>query len=352
LRVLVLTSSYPTPEAPVAGVFVREHVDAVQPHCDVTVVHLDRSDVRRLEVERFEEGWRVRYPPRPAAFWHLLAARRGLALAGDYDVVHAHFFLAGFPAVVFQRRPVVVSEHWSIFLPEDPARLGPGGRLAARVAFGRAALVLPVSAALQRAIEAHGIRARFRIVPNVVDTGLFRPGDEPREGLLAVGLLYEAKGFDLLLDALARLPDERLRLVGDGPIRSALEAQAVRLGVADRVLFHGPAPKAEVAALMRQARLVVVPSRFETSGVVAIEALASGTPVVASAVGALSELLDRGGGLLARAGDAEALADGIREVLARPPQMDEAAERVRERHSPERVGAELVEIYRSVASPR
>jgi glycosyltransferase involved in cell wall biosynthesis len=352
LRVLVLTTSYPTPEEPVLGIFVREQVEAVRSHCDVIVVHLQRSDVRRVEVDRGEEVWRVRYPRRPATPWHLAAGLRGLRLEHRYDLVHAHFFLAGLPAVLFQRRPVVVSEHWSVFLPEDPARLGSGARLAARLAFGRAALVLPVSGALRRGIEAHGIRARFRVVPNVVDTSLFRPGDEPREGLLAVGLLYEAKGFDVLLAALARLPGERLRLVGDGPLRGALEAEAARLGVAGRVDFHGLAPKEEVARLMRRARLVVVPSRFETSGVVAIEALASGTPVVASAVGALPELFAGGGGLLARPGNADELAARIGEALATHLDLGGVSERVREQHSPDLVGTELAEIYRSVASPR
>ena len=159
-----------------SGIFVREHVEAVRPHCDVTVVHLQRADVRRIEVDRDEELWRVRYPSRPAAPWHLAAGMRGLRLERGHDLVHAHFFLAGLPAVLFQRRPVVVSEHWSVFLPEDPARLGPGGQLAARVAFRRASLVLPVSDALRRGIERSGIRARFRVVPNVVDTRLFRPG--------------------------------------------------------------------------------------------------------------------------------------------------------------------------------
>jgi glycosyltransferase involved in cell wall biosynthesis len=346
LRVLVLTTSYPTPEEPVPGIFVREHVEAVRPHCDVTVVHLQRAEVRRIEVDRDDEAWRVRYPRRPATPWHLAAGLRGLRLERGHELVHAHFFLAGLPAVLFQRRPVVVSEHWSVFLPEDPAQLGPGGRLAARLAFGRAALVLPVSEALRRGIEAQGIRARFRVLPNVVDTSLFRAGDEPREGLLAVGLLYEAKGFDVLLAALARLPGEQLRLVGDGPLRGALEAEATRLGVADRVEFHGLAPKSGVAQLMRRARLVVVPSRFETSGVVAIEALATGTPVVASAVGALPELLAGGGGLLARPEDPADLAARIEEARSSPPA--DVSERVRERYSPERIGSELAHVYRSV----
>jgi glycosyltransferase involved in cell wall biosynthesis len=336
----------------VSGIFVREHVEAVRPHCDVTVVHLQRADVRRIEVDRDEELWRVRYPSRPAAPWHLAAGLRGLRLERGHDLVHAHFFLAGLPAVLFQRRPVVVSEHWSVFLPEDPARLGPGGQLAARVAFRRASLVLPVSDALRRGIERSGIRARFRVVPNVVDTRLFRPGEERRAGLLAVGLLYDAKGFDVLLAALAQLPDERLRLVGDGPLREALEAEAARLGVSERVEFHGFATKAEVAELMRGAQVVVVPSRFETSAVVALEALASGALVVASAVGALPELLAGGGGLLVRPGDPADLAAGIRKALTTTFESEVVAQRVRERHSPEHIGADLAGIYRSVASPR
>jgi glycosyltransferase involved in cell wall biosynthesis len=149
-----------------------------------------------------------------------------------------------------------------------------------------------------------------------------------------------------------RLPGDRLRLVGDGPLRGALEAEAARLGVADRVDFHGQASKEDVAGLMRRARLVIVPSRFETSAVVAIEALASGTPVVASAVGALPELLAGGGGLLARPGDPNDLADRIGEALETQLELSSVSERVRERHSQARVGAELAEIYRSVASPR
>lgn len=342
MRVLALTTSYPAPEEPVAGIFVREHVEAARAHCDVTVVHLQRGASRRIEVERDDEAWRVRYPRRPATAWHLAAAWRGLRLGGEYDLVHAHFFLAGLPAVLFQRRPVVVSEHWSVFLPEDPARLGFGGRLAARVAFERARLVLPVSAALQRGIEASGVRGRFHVVPNVVDTELFRPAEGPREGLLAVGLFYEAKGFDVLLDALERLPEERLTLVGDGPLRPALEARAQRLE--GRVTFTGRLPKARVAELMQRARLVVVPSRFETSAVVALEAIACATPVVGSAVGALPELLADAGGTLVPPEDPDALAQAI---AGPEPPVD--ADRIRERHSRERIGAELAEIYRSVA---
>ena len=133
------------------------------------------------------------------------------------------------------------------------------------------------------------------------------------------------------------MPEERLTIVGDGPLRTALEARAARLGIAERVDFRGVLPKPEVAELMRRARVVAVPSRFETSGVVAIEALASGTPVVASRVGALPELLAGGGGTLVSPGDAAALADAL--VAAQP---DDVSQAVRARHSREHVGAELI----------
>lgn len=343
MKVLVLTTAYPTGADPVTGTFVREYVEAVRTRCDVEVVHLHRSDVRRIEIDRDDAAWRVRYPARPATPWHVAAAWRGLQLVRDHDLVHAHFFLAGLPAVLFQRRPVVASEHWSVFLPEDPMQLGAGGRLAARVAFGRAAVVLPVSDALRRGIESLGIRARFRVLPNAVDESLFHPDGRERTGILAVGLHYEAKGFDVLLDALARLHGERLTLVGDGPLRGALEEQATRLGVP--VDFRGTLPKADVAELMRSARVVAVPSRFETSGVVAIEALASGAPVVASRVGALPELLAGGGGCLVSPGDPAALAAALADVEALP---EGVADRVRATHSRVRIGEELLDVYRAV----
>jgi glycosyltransferase involved in cell wall biosynthesis len=356
LRVLVLTTSYPTPEAPVAGIFVREHVEAARPHCDPTVVHLERSDaVRRVEVERFDEGWRVRYPHRPATLWHLRAARRGLALVGDADLVHAHFFLAGLPAVLFQRRPVVVSEHWSIFLPEDPARLSPAARLGAKLAFERAAVVLPVSAALGRAIAALAPRARLEVVPNAVDTGLFHPAPERPRGerlrLLTVGLIYEAKAHDVMLRGVAELRrrgvDADLDIVGDGPLRAAAEGLARELGLDDRVTFHGVLSKPEIAERMRAADLFVLSSRYENNPCAVIESLASGLPVVATSVGGVPELVDDTAGALVRPEDPAALADGVLRASQALDGYDRPviARRAAERFGAPHVGGALAAAY-------
>src|SRR5262249_53929313 len=150
----------------------------------------------------------------------------------------------------------------------------------------------------RRGIEAEGIEAAFTVVPNVVDTDLFAgDGGRPRNGrLLAVGLLYEAKGYEFLLRAVADLARGGrhldLDIVGDGPGRETYERLAVELGISERVTFQGLLPKPEVARMMREAELFVLTSRYDNNPCVVIEAMASGLPVVATSVGGIPELVD------------------------------------------------------------
>ena len=113
MNVLFLTPSYPTEEDPVAGVFVREHALAAAAHANVTVLHLARgraTGVREVPGEPLPT-WRVGYPSRPAAIGLLASAAAGLHRLPTPDLVHAHFFLAGAPAALLSRKPLVVSEH-------------------------------------------------------------------------------------------------------------------------------------------------------------------------------------------------------------------------------------------------
>jgi glycosyltransferase involved in cell wall biosynthesis len=251
-------------------------------------------------------------------------------------------------------KPVVITEHWSVFLPSDPMELTPTLRRAARYAFEHADLVLLPSEALRRGIQAEGIRARFRVVPNVVDTGLFHPVrserlDVPR--LLAVGLLYEAKGYELLLEAVSRLAEQgrefHLDVIGDGPCRSEYEALSALLGVADRVTFHGLIAKEEVAAFMRSADLFVLTSRYETGSCVLIEAMASGVPVVATAVGGIPEIVDAASGRLAPPNDPAGIAAEIAIALDSLDGFDRSAisRSAKERFGRDHVGRMLAGAY-------
>ena len=137
--------------------------------------------------------------------------------------------------------------------------------------------------------------------------------------LFAAGRLVPKKGFDVLLRALAQCSDQSLCLTlnGDGPERDVLHTLAHELHLDERVFFAGTRSHVEVIAGMCHSSLVVVPSRQEPFGLVALEAMQTGRPVVASEAGGLPEVLAGADALLVPPGDAAALAAAIDQVLAR-----------------------------------
>ena len=165
---------------------------------------------------------------------------------------------------------------------------------------------------------------RLRMVANGVDTELFRPdaraGRDPNE-ILCVGRAADPnKGVRTLVEALALLPSEvRLTLVDDDSPDNAARKHAARLGCGDRLRIAGRVSTDALLALYRRAALVVVPSRHEGFGLPAAEAMACGTPVVASAAGALPEVVRAGGGgILVEPESPQALAKGIAHLLEQP----------------------------------
>ena len=156
------------------------------------------------------------------------------------------------------------------------------------------------------------------VEPDPLPAGLARPV------VVAVGRLDPVKGFDVLLRALAQVPDASLWLLGEGEEREALEALAVELGVQGRVLLHGwhDAPLRALAA----ADVAALPSRYESSPFVVAEALLMGVPLVASDVGGVHELAGEGA-VLVPPDDPAALAAALRALLTSP----EAREGLRER---------------------
>jgi len=315
--------------------------------------------------------WRIRYRrlPRPASYAALLAgvliAYRKLVRQGfDPDVVHAHSFLSAVPALVLgalRGKPVVYTEHWTIFLPENPGRLSLSLRLAARLALRRADLVLPVSADLGDALHRLAPLARIRVVPNAVDGNVFRRAerahpDDGRVRLLTAGLLdTERKGVDVLLEALALVPQRdrvRLDIVGDGANRAEYERLSERLGLGCAVTFHGLRTKPELAALMGAADVFVLASRYENNPCVLIEALACGLPIVATRVGGIAEVVDDDSGVLVEPRDPSAFAVGIEDALRRLDTYDrhEIARRALERYGRAAVAGQLEEIYAEVAA--
>jgi glycosyltransferase involved in cell wall biosynthesis len=177
--------------------------------------------------------------------------------------------------------------------------------------------------------------ARLAMLANGLDTGLFSPdpaaAKAPAE-LLCVGRASDPnKGVRTLVAALARLPEHVSLTLVDDP-RSEAARWGREAGCAGRLRVTGRVATETLVALYRRATLVVVPSRFEGFGLPAVEAMACGTPVVATDAGALPEVMGvGGGGVLVPRDDAEALAKAIRGLLEQPETRRMLAERARRR---------------------
>ena len=138
----------------------------------------------------------------------------------------------------------------------------------------------------------------------------------PAGTFVFAGRLTAQKGLGTAIGALALVPEASLLVVGDGPDRAALEQQATAAGLDGRMRFLGARPRGEAVALLAGADAALLPSDWENLPHAAVEALAIGTPVVATAVGGVPEVVHDGvNGLLVPAGDPEALAAAIRRVL-------------------------------------
>jgi colanic acid/amylovoran biosynthesis glycosyltransferase len=285
-------------------------------------------------------------------------------------LIHAHFGTDGLlvlPLASALGVPLITSLRGYDVTRSDGALLRSGRPIWMRYALGKkrlqhgGALFLAVSDALrERAIAGGYPEARTLTHYNGVDLDRFHPDVTPREpGLvLHVGRLVEKKGTRVLIEALARVGDMRLIVIGDGPLRTALERQARELG--ERVRFLGELPSDEVAQWMRRASVLAAPSLTAADGDaeglpnVVVEAAASGLPVVGTRHSGIPEAIDDGvSGFLVPEGDAEALASRLAEVLGSESlrrEMGVAARRLAERKFSRQMLTEKLEsIYDEVA---
>ena len=343
---------------------------------EVTVIHARSANKRIKGIYRvsdiIEEGIHtVRICCLPSPFrsinyllysWTILVVARKLFKKGFLpEIIHAHVYTAGLPALILGRLyriPVALSEHWSKL---SLKKLNVFEELLAKFVMNRVDVILPVSNSLKVKVCSYGIRGKFEIVPNVVDTSLFYPSKKNQnknreKKILFVGSLRPIKGLPHLFYALSKLGERRndwhLDIVGNGPPRRKYEHMVVELGLAGKVIFQGLRSKQEVAEFMRKADLLVLPSLVETFGVVAAEALATGTPVLSTRCGGPEEFVTDEVGLLVPPGDEDALYKALSYMLDNLNRYSShrISQYACELFSLERLGMLLHTIYRSLRS--
>jgi glycosyltransferase involved in cell wall biosynthesis len=393
LRILFVSHWFPRHDGDWGGVFVLEQAQALR---------AAGVDVRVLVAEPMESiAWRqprsiaqgirtfAAYPtPQwqerggvPVAYvpvltphprlWGALAPRSYIAslmrwrkaLLADFTprIVHAHTaFLDGYAAAWLARRlklPLVLTEGTGPFV--TLTRTSAQRRLT-QGAVNAAAMLLPVSQFQLQAIRAAidlSPGVKIKVVGNAFDPGLFHPfplPSSPPQRFLWIGHLDENKQPLMLLEAfglaLTKRADLHLTLIGHGPLASAVEARLGDKALAGKVELHPSQDRAGIAAALRGHGSLVISSQTETFGVVAIEALGSGRPVLTTRCGGPEEIIAATGGGLVVGNSVSAIADGLLTMAESAAHFDPStlASAAALRYGSKAIAQSLVETYGAV----
>ena len=363
IRLLTFSTLYPSSVRPGHGIFVetrlRELVSSgeVESRVVAPVPWFFSTDSRfgeyarmaRTPVQETHNGFEVHYPryfllpkvgmtiaPFTLAMGAKPAVKRLIDAGYDFDVIDAHYYYPdGVAAAILARhfnKPFTVTARGSdinlISKHLIPRRLMGWASESASASIG-------VSAALTDAMRQLGMPApRLRTMPNGVDMNLFRmhPQADARATLgwpqgptlLCVGNLVENKGHHLAIESLVHLSEFRLAISGEGPQRQALEQLARQLGVSSRLTFLGRVDQAQLAVCYSAADILVLPSSREGWPNVLLESMACGTPVVATRVGGIPEIVNSPqAGRLISARTTSSLVEGIQALWRGLPDKSE-----------------------------
>jgi glycosyltransferase involved in cell wall biosynthesis len=392
---IAFVSEHASPLAAVGGadsggqnVYVAELARTLGARGHQVTVYTRRDSTAQRDRVRMCRGVTVEHvragPPKPLPKDKLLPYMapfgRYLAERWHYDppdVVHGHFWMSGLAALGGTRGtgvPVVQTFHALGVVKrrhQGAEDTSPGSRvrLEVSIAGGVAKVLATASDEVFELVRLGVPGSRITVIPCGVDVGAFRPdGPVARRGkmprLLAAGRLVKRKDLETILRALADVPGAELviaggppagRLRGDAEYRR-LSRLAAELGISDRVSFRGRVTRADMPALMRSADLVVSVPWYEPFGMVPLEAMACGVPVVASAVGGhIDTVVDGVTGALVPPRQPRELARTLRDLLASgnlPRLGAAAAERAHGRYSWERIGQDTAAAYERVCGAR
>jgi glycosyltransferase involved in cell wall biosynthesis len=361
LHVLLMPAWYPSPEAPLEALFMRDLARAISTRNQVTVLAPPSVAANPDEVI---DGIRTIRLPNPIRRGRLgtvqwLVALNGTVtrLAGEgspVDLIHGHYFATGPHSVLVGRLrglPVVLTENASNVMEGSLSRYQTH---LARLSYSRAARVLPDSPLAEQALRRLQPNARYEVVPEVVDVDAFAARRRPsgiRAGrhIVAVANLERRKGFDYLIEAVQQLVTEgrdlMVTLVGEGPDRKRLESQAAGLPVT----LVGPRTREEIVSLLPYADVFAMPTLADPFGISAVEAAAAGVPVVVTSAAGCADLLQGYGARVIPPRDAVALRKALAESLDNRECVPvEAADGLRAYCGIRAVGEHLDSIYRSL----
>jgi glycosyltransferase involved in cell wall biosynthesis len=391
MNVFVIPSWYPTEDFPTVGIFLKEQAELLakaKPEWNIGVslwgshepslwlkanqplqsfIRLtSKFPIKPYDKQLFPNCVEIFHP---AFTWsrkikkgnikRIIAANRNNLMRyewhfGQVDIIHAH---VSYPAGEIAKQlseehniPFVLTEHMSPFpLPSFKKDF----RRSLLPSIKRANSVVSVSHSLQSELAEHGIVSH--VIPNPIDTHRFIPKKIENEmpQILAVGRLEKQKGYDLLINAMSQLKNQKwqLSIIGVGSERKSLEQLIQKNGLKDRVKLMGDLSREAVVSEMQRCDFFILSSRHESFGMVAAEAMACGKPVVFTKCGGVTDELDESVGLATEI-QVDSLAHNIDQMLQSFGEYD--SEKIRDfveiQYSPQLVADQLDTLSQDILS--
>ena len=342
MKVLFLSSWFPNRIQPLNGDFVERHALSVSRICDTAVVHVQADDTMKTQFFEVVEKDKITLHEIIIYFkrnnsriklWartvNLFRYGRGYRIGfrilrhkfGKPDIIHANLI---YPVAVvawgysmFTAIPYIISEHWTQYLSENISSIPSSWimRLSAKNAFA----VVPVTSGLEQALRRHGYGSNFTVIPNVVDTTVFKPCPVTGESgtcrfLHVSSMKEEQKNITGIIRTIKRLSeirhDFRITFIGDA--RDHQKELPRELGLPEGMItFKGEMTHVEVAENMQQSDVLVMFSRFENLPCVILEAWSCGLPVISSDVGGIRDWIREDNGLLVKPENEYELLNGL-----------------------------------------
>lgn len=369
---MFVSRGYPTENYKTLGIFEFDQAKAIaaQGH-KVIYVSLDLRSFRRKRkwgYEKFEKDNVIVYgmniplgnvPDRMLSFfyeWSLKKLyRKIVSEQGEIDVMHAHFPDLSYAAAKLKEQeqlPLIVTEHSSQI---NKAVIEKNVFQKAQFAYDRADAVIAVSPSLARVIkDKFSIDALY--IPNIVDTETFKFEPETTRNdtsfrFVSTGRLLKLKRMDLTIKAFGKAfmgnKDVSLKIFGEGPERDALQKLIQASGLENQVVLAGLKSRIAIADELNKSDCFVLASQSETFGVAYIEALATGTPVIATRCGGPETFITKDNGILVNVDDEQELEESMVYMYANRERYIPAAisEETINLFGPANVASQIIEVY-------
>jgi glycosyltransferase involved in cell wall biosynthesis len=279
---------------------------------------------------------------------------------GKPDVLQVNIlFPAGIAALEIQKKlniPMIVSEHWTGYHPEDGSYKGFIKKYFSKKTVQKASKIVTVTKNLQNAMISHGLNGNYSVVPNVVNTEVFTCSPELKQKfrfLHVSSLDPRQKNTGGIISAFRKInqqhPETELIIIGNGENKKDLENKSGKL-LNRSIIFSGQKFDKDLASEFNEANCFVLFSNYENLPVVILEALCCGTPVISSDVGGIREFLKPEQGLLVKAGDENELVSSMKKIMGASLNYDRKAISIygKESFSLRQTGQMYSEIYEEV----